>query len=71
MSVSKHIGRRNYSRLLERIFDEDKRIRFVAVYEGQDLLAGGMRPGLSSHDPDEVAKEVDLELARIAKSAES
>jgi len=70
-TLSKRVGQRGYAALVESIFNEDKRIRFVAVYGGRDLLAGGMKPGLPSYDPEEVAREVDLELARIAKSAES
>ncbi|MDG6908434.1 MAG: hypothetical protein JRN20_21900 [Nitrososphaerota archaeon] len=70
-TLSKRVGHRTYASLVERIFNEDKRIRFVAVYGGRDLLAGGMKPGLPSYDPEEVAREVDLEFARIAKSAQS
>jgi hypothetical protein len=67
---SKSLGRsqRDYANLVEKIFNEDKRIRFVAIYRGRDLLSGGMRPGTSSFDPEEEAKELDFELARIAKS---
>lgn len=70
-STGKRLGQRDYASLVERIFNEDKRIRFVAIYGGQDLLSGGMRKELSSYDPEEVARDVDLELARIAKSAKT
>ncbi len=63
--------RRNYAKLAERIFNEDKRIRFVAIYGGRDLLSGGMRSGVSSYDLEEAAKQVDLEFAIIAKSAKT
>jgi hypothetical protein len=73
MKNSKTLGKgsivqRNYASLVQKIFDEDQRIRFVAIYAGRDLIAGGMRPGVPSYDPEEEARELDLELARIAKS---
>ncbi len=60
-------GRRNYANLVERIFNEDKRVRFVAICGGGDLLSRGMGPGVSSY-AGEAAKQVDLEFAGIAKS---
>lgn len=68
-SVGKSAIQRRYADLVQRIFDEDNRIRFAAVYAGQHLLAGGMRPGLPSYDPEEAASELDLEFVRIARAA--
>jgi hypothetical protein len=57
--------------LVESIFKQDQRIRFVAVYEGQYTLAGEMRPGVPSYDPESVSKEIDLQLAKMGGIAKA
>ena len=59
------------NRLIDGIFDLDEGVRFVAVYLDQYMLAGGMRPGLSSFDPDEESREVDLQLSQTGEIAQS
>lgn len=53
------------------IFNHDERIRSVAIYEDQDQLAGGMRQGTKSHDPDAEARDIDLQLAKVGDTARS
>ncbi len=67
-TLGKRFAQRNYANLVKKVFSEDKRIRFVAIYAGRDLISGGMREGIPSYDPEEQAKELDLELSKIAKS---
>ncbi len=59
------------NKVIEGIFNYDERIRFVAIYQDQYQLAGGMRPGARSHDPEEEAREVDLQLAKVGEIARS
>jgi hypothetical protein len=59
------------SKVIEGIFTHDKRIRFVAIYQDQYQVAGGMRPGARSHDPEEEAREIDLQLAKVGEIARS
>lgn len=59
------------NKLMEDIFNRERRIRFVAVYQDQYLLAGGMRPGSRSHDPVEEAHEVDMQLSKMGEIARS
>lgn len=54
--------------IIEWIFKRDRRVRFVAIYQDQYLLAGGMREGVTSLDPEEEAREIDLKLAKIAET---
>jgi len=56
-------------KLLDAVFGIDARIRSASIYEDQYLIGGGMRPGVASFEPDEVAKQIDLEFATIAKLA--
>jgi hypothetical protein len=57
--------------LVDSIFKQDPRIRFVAVYEGQYTIAGEMRPGVPSYDPEGVAREIDMQLAKMGSIAKS
>lgn len=59
------------SEVLDAMFDLDPAIRFVAVYHEQYLLAGGMRNGTLSFDPDEDARKIDLQLSKMGEIAES
>ncbi len=52
---------------MQGIFKHDKRIRFVSIYQDQNLLAGGMRPGVESFDPEGDAREIDLQLAKVGE----
>ena len=40
----------------------------VAVYQGQHMLAGGMRKGVVSYDPDE-AYDIDMQLSMMGDIA--
>jgi hypothetical protein len=63
--------RKVFAKTLDDVFGIDKGIRFVAVYQGQYMLAGGMRKGTRSFDPEEEAHDIDLKLARIGEIARS
>lgn len=57
--------------LIDKIFAVDPRIRFVAIYQDQYVLAGGMRNGLTSFDPEVEAQDIDLQLAKIGEITRS
>ena len=61
--------RRALAKLIDEVFGLDAGIRSVAVYQDQYMLAGGMRQGRSSFDPEEEALDIDLQLARIGEIA--
>lgn len=63
--------RRSLARVIQAIFDLDPSIRFVAVYQDQYLLAGGMRKGTASLDSEEDARNIDLQLSKIGNIAKS
>jgi hypothetical protein len=44
-------GRRSIEKIIGGIFELDGGVRFVAVYQDQYLLAGGMRKGVDAYDP--------------------
>jgi len=73
--LSREIGRRaqrrTLLRLIDRVFEVDPGIRFVALYQDQYIIAGGMRKGRSSLDPEEEAHDIDLQLARIGEITHS
>jgi hypothetical protein len=68
---TKKTDRDRLNRVILGIFDQDERIRSVAIYQDQYQLAGGMRPGARSHDPEEEAREIDLQLAKVGEIARS
>ncbi len=68
---AKKSERERLNSVIEGIFNHDQRIRFVAIYQDQYQLAGGMRPGARSHDPEEEAREIDLQLAKVGEIARS
>ena len=46
-----------YEQLCKKIFDIDKQIRFVAIYDSNiQKIAGGMRKGLETLIPEEITK---------------
>lgn len=53
------------SSFISKIFSIDERVRFVAIYEGQYMLAGTMREGRESLDPEDAAREIDIQLSRM------
>lgn len=57
--------------LIDKIFGADSGIRFVAIYQDQYMLAGGMRPGQSSFEPEETAHDIDLQLSKIGEITRS
>jgi len=61
--------RRALEKQIEDIFQLDGRIRFVAVYQDQYMLAGGMRKGVQSFEPEEQAMDIDLRLAKVGEIA--
>ncbi len=61
--------RRALGRQIDKVFELDSRIRFVAVYQDQYMLAGGMRSGVQSFEPEEQAMDVDLRLAKVGEIA--
>lgn len=61
--------RKSLEKVIEGIFDLDPRIRMVAVYQGQYILAGGMREGVQSYDPDD-AYAIDMQLSKMGEIAQ-
>ena len=57
------------AKLVDRVFEADQKVRFVGVYQEQYMLAGGMRHGRRSADPEEEAVEIDLKLAKMGGTA--
>jgi len=53
---------------MDGIFAIDPGIRMVAVYQGQHMLAGGMRKGVESYDPDD-SYDVDMQLSKMGEIA--
>jgi len=68
-SSKRRVQRRSLEKLIQEVFNLDDRIRFIAVYQDQYLLAGGMRESLESYDPADDAHDVDLQLAKIGEIA--
>ncbi len=47
----------NYEQLCKKIFDMDKQIRFVAVYDSNiEKMAGGIRKGIETLIPESITK---------------
>jgi len=61
------VQKRSLKKLIEKAFGVDERVRFVALYQDQYILAGGMRPNLASYDPEDESRSVDLQLAKIGE----
>ena len=61
------LQRKSLKKLIDELFGIDPRIRFIAVYHGQYIIAGGMRPDIESHDPDDEARDIDLQLEKIGE----
>lgn len=70
-AASRRKRRAHITSLIERIFSVDTGIRFVAIYQEQHMLAGGMRDGRSSLDPEEEAYDIDLQLSKIGEITRS
>lgn len=61
--------RKSLDKVIEGIFAMDPGIRMVAVYQGQYMLAGGMRKGVESYDPDD-AYAIDMQLSKMGEIAQ-
>ena len=61
------LQRKSLKKIIDEFFGIDPRIRFIAIYHGQYIIAGGMRPNLESHDPDDEARDIDLQLEKIGE----
>lgn len=57
------------SEFIESIFSVDERIRSVSLYQDQYMIAGSMRKGKVSLDPEEEAREIDIQMSRISEIA--
>ena len=66
-TTDRKLQRKSLKILIDELFGIDPRIRFIAVYHGQYIIAGGMRPDLESHDPDDEARDLDLQLEKIGE----
>jgi len=64
---NRKLQRKSLKNLIDELFSIDSRIRFIAVYHGQYIIAGGMRPSLKSHDPEDEARDIDLQLEKIGE----
>ena len=69
--TNRKFQRRWLERAIDKVFEVDDGIRFVAVYQEQYMLAGGMRKGTASYDPEDEAHEIDMQLSRIGEIARS
>lgn len=69
--ASRRKQRQYLTGLIDKIFRVDPRIRFVAIYQDQYVLAGGMRKGLASFDPEIESQDIDLQLAKIGEITRS
>jgi hypothetical protein len=69
--ASRRKQRQYLTSLIDKIFAVDPRIRFVAIYQDQYVLAGGMRKGLTSLDPELESQDIDLQLAKIGEITRS
>ena len=65
-SVRKQRGK-SLKKLIDDLFGLDPRIRFIAIYQGQYIIAGGMKPNLDSYDPVDEARDIDLQLEKIGE----
>lgn len=68
-AVDRSALRKSLGKVIDGIFDLDPGIRMVAVYQGQYMLAGGMRKGVDSYDPDD-AYGIDMQLSKMGEMAE-
>jgi len=59
---------KSLKKLIDDLFDVDPRIRFIAVYHGRHIIAGGMKSNLDSYDPDDEARDIDLQLEKIGET---
>lgn len=70
-AASRRKRRAYITSLIDKIFEVDPGVRFVAIYQDQHMLAGGMKGGRSSYDPEEEAYDIDLQLAKIGEMTRS
>lgn len=70
-AASRRKRRAHITSLIDRIFGADPGIRFVAIFQEQHMLAGGMRRCRPSLDPEEEAYGIDLQLAKIGEITRS
>ena len=68
-TVDRESLRKSVERVIEGIFAIDPGIRMVAVYQGQYMLAGGMRKGVKAYDPDD-AYDIDMQLSKMGEIAQ-
>lgn len=67
-AIDRSTVRKSLERIIDGIFAIDPGIRMVAVYQGQHVLAGGMRKGVESYDPDD-SYDVDMQLSKMGEIA--
>ncbi len=68
-TVDRNAVRKAVEEFIERVFAVDPGIRMVAVYQGQYMLAGGMRKGVKPYDPDD-AYDIDMQLSKMGEIAQ-
>lgn len=69
--AERRLQRRWLEKAIDQIFELDEGIRFVAIYHEQYMLAGGMRKGTTSYDPEDEAHDIDVQLSKIGEIARS
>jgi hypothetical protein len=52
---------------ISKVFSLDEGVRSVSIYHEQYMVAGKMREGVKSLDPEEEAKIIDVSLSRISE----
>ncbi len=67
-ATDKQAQRRSVEGVIEKILAMDLGIRMVAVYQGQYMLAGGMRQGVQPYDSDD-AYDIDMQLSKMGEFA--
>lgn len=68
-AIDRSTLRKSLEKVIEGIFAADPGIRMVAVYQGQYMLAGGMRKEVESYDPDD-AYDIDMQLSKMGEIAQ-
>jgi hypothetical protein len=64
--MDRNAARKSLEQAIEGIFDIDPGIRKFAVYQGQHVLAGVMRKGVESYDPED-AYNIDMQLCKMGE----
>lgn len=68
-AIDRSTIRKSLEQTINGIFELDPGIRMVAIYQGQYMLAGGMRKGVASYDPND-AYDIGMQLSKMGEIAQ-